>query len=232
MLSSISYPNQVVRLPRTGDPAINRNVGLAWARTDYVAFLDDDDAWHPGKLATQLRDIRANRALVSASNALRVTAGKVEGPYHLTSVRLPTLKDLLISNSIITSSVLVRTEAMRAIGGFPLLRQGEDYAAWLRLSAIGIVSLLNETLVDYSMPAARSVSATHDDLLRYEVFRDLHHWMQNSSFRLSRRLRTQVQGALYQESIRLGLTDAARPSRTRARSRGVRRRRPSDSARP
>ena len=31
-------------------PAISRNIALDLARGDYILFLDDDDAWHPGLL--------------------------------------------------------------------------------------------------------------------------------------------------------------------------------------
>lgn len=40
-----------------------RNLGLEQAQGAFVDFLDDDDLWHPDKLATQLQSFRANPKL-------------------------------------------------------------------------------------------------------------------------------------------------------------------------
>ena len=49
-----------IAIPSTGEEgrnsiAIKRNIGLSATTEDLVAFLDDDDVWHPDKLASQVR---------------------------------------------------------------------------------------------------------------------------------------------------------------------------------
>lgn len=46
----------------SGGAAVPRNLGLAAATGEWVAFLDSDDLWHPAKLARQLAALAASGA--------------------------------------------------------------------------------------------------------------------------------------------------------------------------
>jgi teichuronic acid biosynthesis glycosyltransferase TuaG len=130
----------LVRYLRTernsGTPATTRNLGIEHARGDFIAFLDDDDEWLLGKLATQTAS--AADADVIATNAVR-SGGGLYFQSAATAWR-PTRLDLLRANPIITSSALVRRECLVAAGGFPTdrsMRGLEDYATWLKLADSG-----------------------------------------------------------------------------------------------
>jgi glycosyltransferase involved in cell wall biosynthesis len=135
----------------SGTPATTRNLGIEHARGDLVAFLDDDDEWLPGKLASQRSAMLAEKADLVATNALR-SDGSLYFPGAPTAWR-PTQLDVLKANPIIMSSALVRRDLLLSAGGFPTairLRALEDYAAWLELARRGTALLiLGEPLVRY-----------------------------------------------------------------------------------
>lgn len=135
---------------RTGSPARARNEGVRRARGSWVAFLDDDDLWLPGKLAAQL-DL-TERADLIGTNALRGGGARylplADGAHEIDPRRLHA------SNPLITSSVLVRRDLLREAGGFPTARWLvgiEDYGAWLSLADRGARTVvLGQPLVQYA----------------------------------------------------------------------------------
>ncbi len=45
-----------------------RNIGIDKAQGEYIAFLDDDDRWHPDKLATQVKLLNEYRCSIVGTN--------------------------------------------------------------------------------------------------------------------------------------------------------------------
>ncbi|MEL6920990.1 MAG: glycosyltransferase family A protein, partial [Pseudomonadota bacterium] len=59
ILSATDLPIRMIEGPKTG-PAAARNLALAQATGEYVAFIDDDDVWPRQKLSLQLARLEAN----------------------------------------------------------------------------------------------------------------------------------------------------------------------------
>lgn len=66
--------NQRAKYRQRAAQGMTRNHGMREARGEYIAFLDDDDLWMPGKLDTQMSILRNHPdCLMIASNMLNCT---------------------------------------------------------------------------------------------------------------------------------------------------------------
>jgi glycosyltransferase involved in cell wall biosynthesis len=131
-----------------------RNTGLAAAKAPYIALLDQDDIWRPGKLSRQLELIEAHPdvGLVFTDMLLRETDGTVvEDGFLLATPPYAALKRMALGNSafllpealaaamvrfnfISPSTVLLRRQAIDEIGGFDeAFRLADDAECWMRL---------------------------------------------------------------------------------------------------
>jgi glycosyltransferase involved in cell wall biosynthesis len=148
--------------PGRGGPGPGRNRGIALAETGWVAFLDDDDVWLPGKLEAQAAWFEVPGIDLVCTNAVR-TSGPIYFPQRHEPLR-PTRADVVRDNPYIVSAVAVRTAAIRAIGGFDervWMGGIADYDAWLRLADAGHGGVaLPEPLVRYTDHASDRYSAS------------------------------------------------------------------------
>jgi glycosyltransferase involved in cell wall biosynthesis len=123
--------------PNVGRPAPVRNRGVARARGSLVAFLDSDDVWEPGKLEAQVAALEQDPTLLAVSCEATWVPARKQPVIGLDGVVVrPTFAELLQRNLVMTSGMVVRREALAAVGGFdesPELRAVEDLDLWLRL---------------------------------------------------------------------------------------------------
>lgn len=139
-----------------------RNRGIEEAKSDLIAFLDADDEWKPEYLATQyhLSQKYPDCNVFACNYEFRNLEGKVTP----TIIRkLPfTGEDGILSNyfevascshpPLWTSSIVVKKQAIQAIGGFPVgIRSGEDLLTWARLAVNGQIAYSKKVVAIYDL---------------------------------------------------------------------------------
>ena len=121
-----------------------RNVGIKEAKTEYIAFLDSDDSWHPEKIEKQLQVFEANAdaVLVSTSSTVKTKFScrtKIISYWHL-----------LIRNHVITSSAMAKTSILKSLLFDETLKRAEDYNLWLKIGKEGSLYFIDEKLVFFA----------------------------------------------------------------------------------
>jgi len=133
-----------------GAPGATRNFGVTAAKSDLIAFLDDDDLWLPGKLAAQVALMDAEPDVgLSFTRCQRFGGDDGAWPDPPVSEQ-PTLEELIGGNIIPCSSVIVRRDVLERAGPFDTqLRFGEDFELWLRIARIAPLRYLSDIHLRY-----------------------------------------------------------------------------------
>lgn len=157
------FPGVKVRQTNRLGPAGARDVGVSAAGGEFIAFLDSDDVWLPHKMERQL-----------ARFAERPEAGLVYADYAAWDgkdyVGEPVLRagglaregwiypDLVMGNRVNCSTAVIRTECLRAIGGFvcyPGQKMSLDWPVWLKLARRYPFAYVPEVLAYYRFHAGQ-----------------------------------------------------------------------------
>jgi glycosyltransferase involved in cell wall biosynthesis len=156
---------RVLRQPNAGAAAA-RNLGIEETTGEWIAFLDADDIWLPGKLRAQFDLLRAQPAARMAYGAWRVWSSGALAP-DADAIRDALIDTdpqrwkgpsgwiygaLLLDCEVWTSTVVAHRSLFEEVGRFDTtLPIGEDYDFWLRASRITPILRVSRPLALYRM---------------------------------------------------------------------------------
>lgn len=129
-----------------------RNFALEQVTSEYIAEIDQDDEWiDPKKLEKQIGYLRSHGdyVLIGTGAVMVDETGKEIARYLMPETDTEIRSKILRMNPFIHSSVMYRTQAVKAIGGYSLGKLSEDHDLWLRLGRKGKLHNFQEYAVQY-----------------------------------------------------------------------------------
>jgi glycosyltransferase involved in cell wall biosynthesis len=129
-----------------------RNIGIHHSNGDLIGFCDDDDLWEPWKLEKNLKVLQKYDLV--CSNAIEINnTGEIERSHYFDTTYSfqISLEQLLYNNFVITSSVLIKKDAINNLGRFNDKKKSsaEDYDLWLRAAEKYQLFYDNTPLIQY-----------------------------------------------------------------------------------
>jgi len=196
------------KIPHSGLPAVARNFGITKAKGELIAFQDSDDQWPLDKLSIEVPLFDGPNTVMAYGQAkIMGSDGKVSSKNVVALNKIrdgESFSSLIKENVVSTLTVMVRKEALEAVGGFnesQALKAIEDYELWLRLAAKfprGLKSL-NRTLAFYRVHEGNISSA--DSLQAIERLLNVYNYAwQNSELSDSQRTALEKQLFTMQEN--------------------------------
>ena len=143
---------RVIKQSANGGPSVARNAAWNVATSEFIAFLDADDQWHPQKLELQLSAMLASPTCVmSFHDHLFGSSEKYETLPFTPTTSQATLRNYLLRNRSATPTVMLRTALSERFTSTK--RYAEDYLLWMTINAShGNALHIHATLAHCSNP--------------------------------------------------------------------------------
>lgn len=150
-----------------------RNQLLAEAKGSLIAWMDSDDISYPQRLATQVTVLSGDPSLVCVGTYAQCIDpnGELLNVEQYPQTHPEILAEQLRGGAMRFPTTMMRLDAARSVGGFrEPFRIGEDFDLLLRLSEVGTMHNLTESLYYYRQHLA-SVCGTLGD--QWRAYRDV-----------------------------------------------------------
>lgn len=158
-----------------GGPPVARNLGLKLAKGRYIAFLDSDDLWLPGKLDIQVEYLDRNEEIGLLFTDMEIFQEDDKGHKIIVeTVRLEnndlSFASLFRCNFIPTLTVMFRRECIEKVGLFDeSMEIAEDYEMWLRIRRFYEFGHIPRVLAKYRLHEGNIVGKDREKALHWNI---------------------------------------------------------------
>lgn len=130
-------------------PATARNAGIRASTGEYIAFLDADDEWLPGRLERTIAPMIQNPEIdLCYCNAITVSVDGKESPRGMDCEKYRIKNAIYPPPRICTPAVTIRKSVLDKVGMFPeSLQIKEDQCLWMKIAYCSKVYEVKEPLV-------------------------------------------------------------------------------------
>jgi FkbM family methyltransferase len=165
---------RLINHPKNKGLAGARNTGIRAARGQYIAYLDDDDIFHPQHLATLMGQLAATGAPVVYSDSHRAVQRKEGDRYEVVERTVLYSHDwnndkILVHNFVPVLCFLHEKRCVEQAGWFDeSLTTHEDWDLWMRMSRLFNFSHIKEVTCEFRWrdDGSSMSSARRADFLR------------------------------------------------------------------
>ena len=165
-LGAVAKMVRWIRLPYNRGIVFALNAGIETARHDFLARIDADDRWLPGKLDVQIEQLLADPDLtLIATGMTRVNADGTVLDTHIRPGDWSGILRFFIEQGcpFPHGSVIGKRQVYRILGGYPhtaAVRHCEDYALWEIWLRFFKPAMVESALYEYRV-SGTSVSVEH-----------------------------------------------------------------------
>ena len=166
------YPGVKLISRENGGVSAARNAGIGAARSEWLAFLDSDDAWLPGKLDRQVQAVRGDPDTgIVHTDEIWLRNGVRVNPHLKHRKYGGSIFKFCLPRCVISpSSVMIHRRVFDRVGLFDeTLPVCEDYDLWLRTCARMPVAFVNEPLITKYGGHPDQLSTRYRGMDRYRI---------------------------------------------------------------
>ncbi|HEV2485808.1 MAG TPA: glycosyltransferase [Terracidiphilus sp.] len=166
-LGTLKDPRIAVISQANAGQGVARNTALRHCRSEYVAVMDQDDISKPERLLSQLEYLDAHPDIVLLGTQIEFLIGSASQRAFKSPIDHDEIESRLLKGraGICHPSLMYRTAAAIACGGYPTEGFGEDIDLCLRMLEHGRAANLDRILFQYRLHPAQASLARCKELI-------------------------------------------------------------------